>query len=320
MANANGVATVKMKQPAYTNKRTLVKTVKRDWDLYLLLIPGVIWFLMFAYKPMIDLRTAFYDYNLFGGFEKSDFVGFDNFIYFMTSPDFGRVLVNTLMISFWQIAICFPLPIVLAICITEMRNKFISRLTQTATFLPHFVSVVVVCGMVISFLSPSTGIVNLIMERIGIDPVYFMAYPQYFRGIYTAMTLWQTAGFNAIVYIAAIMGIDPELYDAARVDGAGKWKRIINITLPSIMPTVVTMLVLNIGKMVKVGYESILLLYRPTTYETADVISTFAYRMGLEQNDYGLSTAISLFEGVVALIMVLLANWISKKITNSGIW
>ncbi len=296
------------------------KIIRRDWDLYLLLLPGVIWFLVFSYKPMLDLRTAFYDYNLFRGFEGSEFIGLENFRYFVSSPDFIRVVTNTIMISFWQIAICFPVPIVLAVCITEMKNKFISRMTQTVTFLPHFISVVVVCGLVINFLSPSSGIINLIMQRLGMEPIYFMVYPEYFRAIYTSMTLWQTAGFNAVVYIAAIMGVDQELYEAAYMDGASKWKRIKHITIPAIMPTVVTMLVLNIGKMVKVGYESILLLYRPTTYATADVIATYAYRIGMEQNDYGLSTAISLFEALVALIMVVLANKISKKVTDSGVW
>lgn len=298
----------------------LKKHFIRDWQLYLLLIPGVIWFLAFAYKPMAGLRMAFYDYNLFQGYEGSTFVGFDNFVEFITGADFLRVVKNTLMIAFWQLVVCFPIPIILAIAVTEMKNKFISKLTQTATFLPYFISAVVVCGLVINFASPSTGIFNLILTKLGFDPVYFMVMPEYFRGIYTGMTLWQTAGFNAIVYIAALMGIDTQLYEAATVDGAGKWKKIINITLPSIMPTVMTMLILNIGKMVKVGYESILLLYKPTTYVTADVIATYAYRMGIEQRNYGLATAVGLFEALIALIMVAAANKISKRATESSIW
>ncbi|MEG2843141.1 MAG: ABC transporter permease subunit, partial [Ruthenibacterium sp.] len=177
-----------------------------------------------------------------------------------------------------------------------------------------------VCGMVVNFLSPSTGIINLLLQKLGFDPVYFMVQPQYFRGIYTAMTLWQTAGFNAIVYIAALMGIDPQLYEAATVDGAGKLKKILHVTLPGIMPTVVTMFVLNIGKMVKVGYESILLLYKPSTFETADVISTYAFRMGIEQGNYGLATAAGLFEALIALIMVVAANKVSRKLTETALW
>lgn len=299
---------------------SLKKHLRRDWQLYLLLIPGLLWYLAFAYKPMVGLRMAFYDYNLFQGYAGSTFLGLQNFVEFVTGPDFWRVVKNTLLIAFWQLIVCFPIPIVLAIAVTEMKNKFISKLTQTATFLPYFISTVVVCGLVINFTSPSTGVINLILNKLGIESIYFMVMPEYFRGIYTGMTLWQTAGFNAIVYIAALMGIDPQLYEAATVDGAGKWKKIVHVTFPSIMPTVMTMLILNIGKMVKVGYEAILLLYKPTTYETADVIATYAYRMGIEQRDYGLSTAVGLFEAVIALVMVVAANKISKKMTESAIW
>ncbi len=298
----------------------LKKGLIRDWDLYLLLLPGLIWFVMFAYKPMVGLRMAFYDYNIFRGFEGSTFVGLENFREFVSGPDFARTVKNTFMIALWQIVICFPAPIILAIAVTEMKNKFVSKLTQTATFLPHFISVVVVCGLVVNFLSPSTGIVNLVLKKLGHDPIYFMVLPEYFRGVYTGMTLWQNAGFNAIVYIAALVGIDPQLYEAAIVDGAGKWKRIVNVTLPGIMPTVVTMFVLNIGKMVKVGYEAILLLYKPTTYATADVIATYAYRVGIGNRNYGLATAVGLFEAVIALIMVVGANKLSKRITESTIW
>ncbi len=301
---------------SYRIKKNLV----RDWDLYLLLVPGVIWFLMFAYKPMVGLRIAFYDYNIFRGIEGSTFVGFANFKEFLTGPDFARTFKNTFMISLWQLLICFPLPIVLAIAITEMKNKFVSKLTQTATFIPYFISVVVVCGLVVNFLSPSSGIVNVIIKNFGGEPIYFMVKPEYFRGVYTIMTLWQTAGFNAIVYIAALMGVDPSLYEAAVVDGAGKWKRICHVTVPSILPTVVTMFVLQVGKMVKVGYESILLLYKPTTYETADVIATYAFRVGIQNRNYGLATAVGLFEAVIALVMVVGANKISKRITESTIW
>ena len=296
------------------------RRIAKDWDLYLLLLPGFIWYLLFCYKPMVGLITAFYDYNVFKGLKGSTFVGLANFSEFVKGPDFLRTVKNTLMIALWQIIICFPLPIVLAIAITEIKSRFIKKLTQTATFLPYFISVVVVCGMVINFLSPSTGIVNLLMKKLGRTPVYFMVEPKYFRFIYTMMTLWQTAGFNAIVYIAAIMGIDAQLYEAAIVDGANKWKRIIHITVPGILPTVITMFIMNIGKMVKVGYESILLLYQPTTYPVADVISTYSYRIGIENGNYGLATAAGLFEAVVALLLVTAANKFSKRVSENSLW
>ncbi len=300
--------------------KSLTKKLKRDWDLLLLLLPGLLWFIIFAYKPMIGLRMTFYDYNIFRGFEGSTFVGFENFIYFLKGSDFIRTVTNTLMIAFWQMTIVFPIPIVLAISVTEMKSKFISKLTQTATFLPYFISIVVVCGMTINFLSPSTGVVNFLLVKLGFEPIYFMVKPEYFRGIYTTMTLWKTAGFNAIVYIAAIMGLDEQLYEAARVDGANKWKQIVHITVPGILPIVVVMFVLNIGKMVKVGFESILLLYKPTTYETGDVIATYVYRTGLMNGDYGLATAAGLFEAFVALILVVIANRVSKKLSETSVW
>lgn len=174
--------------------------------------------------------------------------------------------------------------------------------------------------MVVNFLSPSTGIINTIIKAFGGEARYFMVYPQYFRPVYTIMTLWQTAGFNAIVYIAALMGVDPQLYEAAIVDGAGRWKRIVHITIPSIIPTVVTMFIMNIGKMVKVGYESILLLYEPSTYSTADVISTYSFRMGIQNGDYGIATAAGLFEALIALVLVVAANKASKRLTENTLW
>lgn len=296
------------------------KSIIKNYQLYLLLLPGFLWYLAFAYKPMAGLQIAFYEYNIYRGIDGSKFVGLKNFIDFLTGKDIGRVFVNTLMISFWQIVVCFPVPILLAVSVTEMKNKFVSKLTQTVTLLPHFISVVVVCGIVVNFLSPSTGIVNMIISKLGFEPVYFMVHPQYFRGIYTIMTLWQNAGFNALVYIAAIMGIDPQLYEAATVDGAGRWKKIQHITIPAILPTIVTMFVLNIGKMVKVGYEAILLLYQPSTFSTADVIATYSYRLGFENGNYGLATAVGLFEALIALVLVTLSNRISRKITDNALW
>lgn len=292
----------------------------RNLSLLLFLLPGLIWYLMFTYRPMLGLRMAFYDYNIYRRFAGSQFVGWDNFVQFLTGADFVRTVTNTLMIAFWQLVIVFPIPIFLAIAVTEMKNRWIAKLTQTATFLPYFISVVVVCGMTINFLSPSTGVVNFILAKLGVEPIYFMVKPEYFRGIYTTMRLWQTAGFSSIVYIAAIMGIDEQLYEASKVDGAGKWRQIWHITLPGIFPIVMVMLILNIGKMVKVGFEAIILLYKPTTQETADVIATYVYRTGLLQRDYGLATAAGLFEAVVALILVVMANRLSRRFSEAQLW
>ena len=302
------------------SKRALRKRFIGSWQLLILLLPGLIWYILFCYRPMVGLRMAFYDYNIFRGFEGSTFIGLENFRTYMMGPDFARTIKNTLMIALWQMLICFPAPIILAIIVTEMRSNLLRKLVQTSTFLPYFISTVVVCGMVVNFLSPSTGIINKFIELLGGEATYFMVYPQYFRPIYTLMTLWQTAGFNAIVYIAALMGIDPQLYEAALVDGAGRWQRIWHITLPGIIPTIVTMFIMNIGKIVKVGYESIILLYQPSTYSTADVISTYSFRMGIQNGDYGIATAAGLFEAVIALILVVIANKVSKRLTETALW
>ena len=302
------------------SKRVLRKRFIGSWQLLILLLPGLIWYILFCYRPMVGLRMAFYDYNIFRGFEGSTFIGLENFRTYMMGPDFARTIKNTLMIALWQMLICFPAPIILAIIVTEMRSNILRKLVQTSTFLPYFISTVVVCGMVVNFLSPSTGIINKFIELFGGEATYFMVYPQYFRPIYTIMTLWQTAGFNSVVYIAALMGIDPQLYEAALVDGAGRWQRIWHITLPGIIPTIVTMVIMNIGKIVKGGYESIILLYQPSTYSTADVISTYSFRMGIQNGDYGIATAAGLFEAVIALILVVIANKVSKRLTETALW
>lgn len=294
--------------------------LRKDWDLYLLLIPGVIWFILFAYVPMGGLSIAFQDYNLWKGISGSEWVGLKNFIDFITDDVFLRVVKNTLMLSLYNILFCFPAPIILAILLTEMKNKFLSKMTQTLTFVPYFISLVVVCGMVISFLSPSTGLVNIILRSLGFDEHYFMVNPQAFRPIYTLMMMWRETGFNAIVYIAALMGIDRQLYEAAKVDGATKWQQIRYVTLPGLMPTIVTMFILHIGKLVKVSYEAVLLLYQPATYETADVIGTYVFRTGLIDQNFGLATAAGLFESLIALILVVISNRISKKVSETALW
>lgn len=275
---------------------------------------------MFAYVPMAGLRMAFYNYNAFAGFEGSLFVGFKNFAQLFRNPDFWRAFENTLQIGFLQLLVCFPFSIFLAILVTEMRSSWMPKVIQTITFLPYFVSTVVACGIVISFLSPSTGIINIILNKFGHESVYFMVEPQYFKGSYVTMMLWKTAGFNAVVYIAALMGIDPSLYEAADVEGAARLQKVRKITLPCIASTISIMLILELGKIIKVGYEAILLLYQPSTYSAADVIGTYTYRLGIVQNNFGLSTAAGLFESLVALIMVVAANRVSKKLSESSIW
>lgn len=298
----------------------LTKKLRRDWDLYLMFLPVVVWFVLFMYRPLWGLQIAFKEYNLFKGIAGSDWVGMQNFIDFIDSPDFVRTIKNTLMISLYRIGICFPAPIILALMINELRNNFMKKMIQTVTFLPYFISIVVVAGITVNFLAPSSGIVNIILRSIGLEGKYFMVLPEYFRGIFTTTILWRETGFNAIVYVAALVGIDQNLYQAARVDGANKWQQLTQITLPSILPTIVVMFVLNIGKMIKIGFESIILLYQPSTYETADVLGSYIYRTGIVNQNFGVATAAGLFEALVALILVWLSNSISKKLSESSLW
>lgn len=300
--------------------KKLMKDVGRDRLLYLLLIPFLLWFLVFKYIPMGGIQIAFKDFNLFRGIVGSDWVGLAHVKEFIGSEYFLRVFKNTVIISLYGLIICFPAQIILAIMISEVGSVRYKKTVQTLTYLPHAVSAVVVAGIVTNFLAPSNGLVNIILDKLGMDKIYFLTNPHYFRGIFTAMNLWKETGFASIVFIAAIAGIDTQLYEAARIDGANKLKQIIHVTLPGILPTIVVMFIMKIGNLLNVGYESIILLYQPATYETADVISTYVYRSGLTDGRYDFATAVGLFNSIVALVLVVSANKLSRKLTESSLW
>ncbi|KRE33034.1 sugar ABC transporter permease [Paenibacillus sp. Soil724D2] len=300
---------------------TIRKHVVQEWRLYLLLIPFLAWYVLFMYKPMYGLQIAFKDFSLFKGIEGSTWVGLEHFKQFFNGPYFWRTLKNTLLLSLYQLIFAFPAPIVLALLLNEVRNRLFQKFVQTFTYLPHFISIVVVAGIVTNFLAPSTGIVNSILQLLGGEKLYFLTKPEYFRTIYIiSMDIWKEMGFGAIVYIAALAGVNPALYEAAKIDGAGRFQIIWNVTLPSIIPTIAIMLILKIGQLMEVGYEAIILLYQPATYETADVISTYVYRSGLQEGQYDLATAAGLFNASVSLLLVIMANRLSKKLTDTGLW
>ena len=269
---------------------------------------------------MWGLQVAFKDYNIFKGMSGSPWVGFENFKTIFGNPYFFRILRNTLLISTYSLIFSFPVPIILALLLNEVRIRKFKSLVQTCTYLPYFISTVVVAGMVTSFLAPSTGMVNLILAKLGFEKIYFLSKPEYFRTIFITQGIWQNAGYSSIVYIAALGGIDMELYDAAMVDGCGRWKQTLHVTLPGLLPTIVTLFIISVGNILNVGYEKIILLYQPATYETADVISTYVYRLGVEQANYGVSTAMGLFNSVVGFVFVYAANKISNKINGMGLW
>ncbi|UQZ82323.1 putative multiple-sugar transport system permease YteP [Paenibacillus konkukensis] len=301
--------------------RELRRRLKADRHLYFMLIPFVLWYLIFLYKPMYGLQIAFKDYSLFKGITGSPWVGFDNFREFFTGPYFIRNLKNTVMISLYSLVFAFPAPIVLALLINEAKNVLFRKFVQTFTYLPHFISSVVVAGIVTNFLAPNNGLVNLLLEHAGMNKIYFLTIPDYFRTIYIAtFDLWKEAGFNSIIYIAALSGVNPTLYEAAVMDGAGRWKQTWHVTIPAIMPTIAVMLILKVGQMMDVSFENIILMYQPATYETSDIISTYVYRAGLLEGRYGLATAVGLFNSAVSLILVFAANRFSKKRTETGLW
>lgn len=300
--------------------KQLGKDIIRDRYLYLLLIPFVAFFVVFKYKPMYGLQIAFKDYSLFKGIKGSPWIGFENFRTFFQSPHFVRVLKNTLMINAYGLIFGFPVPILLALLFNEVKNERFKKITQTLTYLPHFVSIVVVAGLVVNFLSPTHGMINYLIEKMGGEKIYFLIKPEYFRTIFTGMNIWKESGFGAVIYIAALASVDPQLYEAAVMDGANKWKQMLHVTIPGILPTVTIMLILRIGKMLEVGYEAILLLYQPATYETADVISTYVYRAAMEQGNYAMATAVELFNSFIAIILVYGANKFANKFSETSLW
>ena len=246
--------------------------------LYLIFLPFILWYALFMFKPMYGLLIAFKDYSLFKGISGSDWVGFENFKEFLTSPYFYVTLKNTLMLNLYSLTLEFPFAILIALMLNEAKNKIFRAIVQTASFIPYFIAIVVATGITINILSPSTGVVNMILAKFGFEKVYFLSKPEFFRGIFTGLNMWKTTGFNAVIYLAALTAVDEQLYEAAKIDGANKFKQLRYITIPAIIPTIVVMFVLKVGSMLSVAFETVLLIYQPATYETADLISTYVYR------------------------------------------
>lgn len=294
--------------------------LKREWQLYVLLLPTIIWLLVFLYKPMYGLQIAFKDYSIFRGVAGSPWIGLEHFQALFENDQFIRALRNTIVISFYGLIFGFPMPILLALMFNEILKETFKKAAQTIVYLPHFISSVIIAGIVITAFSPSAGIVNTFMGWLGIEPIYFLTKPEWFRPIFVGTGIWQEAGFQSIVYLAAIAGVSPTLYESAVVDGASRWQMMWKITIPSIMPTIIIMLIIRIGNMLEVSFEMIILLYQPATYETADVVNTFIYRQGIQGGQYDLAAAAGLFNAVVAFVLVMTANTISKRYSRTSLW
>jgi len=299
--------------------RRLKRDMRMNWSVYLLFVPILVYFIIFSYLPMFGIVMAFQDFKPTLGFFKSEFVGFANFIKFFTDPEFVRILRNTLAISLLNLCINFPLTIVFALLLNEITRTKFKKVVQTISYLPYFISAVVICGLIIEFVS-SNGVITDILVMLGFQRENLLQNPKYFWGIYVFSEIWQGLGYGSIIFIAAITGVSQELHEAAAIDGANRLKRVWHITLPSLLPVIITMLVLRIGMLMSVGFDKILLLYNPSIYETSDVISTHVARMGIERMQYGYSAAVGLFNSVVGTLLLLISNTLSKRLASTSVF
>ena len=297
--------------------------LKKDWSkyksLYFLFIPVLLYYIVFQYGSMFGLIIAFENYKPRLGFFNSEFVGLTHFKNLIKDYYFQRTLTNTIRISVTNLIFTFPCPIILAIFISELRSRKYSKVVQTITYIPHFISIVVVTSIMMD-LTARDGAITMFLAKFGFKPVTMLNEPKYFLPLYIISNIWQNIGWNSIVYLAALLGIDAQLYEAARIDGAGKLRQLWSITLPCLLPTIVIMLILQVGKMFNVGYEKIILMYNPMTYEVADVINSYVYREGLLNLNYSYAAAVGMFNSIVSFILVWGTNKISNKLTGSGLW
>ena len=301
--------------------KQLKKDMYRARFIYLMILPVVVWYIIFQYWPMSWLSISFFDYNMYKGFAGSEFIGFENFSRFFNGLDFWRLMRNVLLLNLYALAVGFPMPIIFALFLNEMRFKKAKKVIQTVSFLPYFISMVAFVSIVTEFLSPSTGLLADIMKFFGKEPVYFLGDAKYFRTIMVLSGLWQTMGYSAIVYLSALTSVDVNLYEAAMVDGANRFDRLWHITLPGITPTIVVMLILKVGSLVNANFEKIYLFQNSVNLEVSEVIQTWVYKRGMIKYDYSMGTTAGLFNGLLALILVIMANRLSKKSSDSaGIW
>ncbi|MFF5366907.1 ABC transporter permease [Streptomyces sp. NPDC013187] len=302
--------------PARTGWR---RALRRDWQLYSLAILPLLFFLVFRYLPMIGNVIAFRRFEPGGSIFGEEWVGLRYVRMFLGDPTFWQVFRNTLWLGGLTLVFCFPIPIVLALLLNEVRRRSLKRFVQSVSYLPHFLSIVIVAGITMQMLA-SDGPVNHVLGLLGHDPVRFIQEPGWFRTVYVGSEIWQTAGWGTILYLAALTTIDEDLYEAARIDGAGRWRQIWHVTLPGIRPTMITLLILNVGTFMAVGFEKVLLLYNPLTYPTADVISTYVYRSGVESNSFSYAAAIGLFEAIIGLVLITSANTLSRRTVGTSLW
>lgn len=301
--------------------KTIVKEVRKNFYLYLMLVPVMLYFYLFHYRPIYGVQIAFRDYSVFRGIWESPWVGLMYFRQFFNSYYFGRLIWNTVLLSLYNLLVSFVAPIILALQLNEVRNKYLRSGLQTISYLPHFISLVVICGMLLVFLEPG-GIINRVLMLLGIvkQPINFMIMPEWYRTVYITSGVWQSVGWNSIIYLAALAGVDPQLYEAAVIDGANRWEKTMHITLPGLLPTIVVLFVLNVGRLFSIGAEKTILIYNPVLYETADIIASFVYRRGILQADYSFSAAVGLFNSLINFVLLIIFNKLSRRFTETSLW
>ncbi len=296
------------------------KKIKGKWQLLAMFAFPLLWYLIFCYVPMYGIQLAFRNYNPRLGYLGSPLVGFRWFKQFFSSYYWKDIIWNTFSISLYSIVIGFPVPIILAIIINELPGRKFKKVLQNITYIPHFISMVVLCGMLYLFLSPRYGIVNVALSAMGLEPVGFLESSKYFKGVYVASGIWQESGWSSIIYIAALAGIDPSLYEAAKIDGAGRFKRILHVSLPGIVPTVVTLLILRVGQIMSIGFEKAYLLQNDLNLKSSEIISTLVYKQGILQGNIGYATAVGLMNSCLNLLLIVLANKFCKKFFETSLW
>ncbi|GGG17185.1 ABC transporter permease [Paenibacillus abyssi] len=310
---------MKVTQAHANNPRTW-KTIVKDWDLYLMLVPGMMFLFLLKYTPMYGLIIAFQDFSIFRGIGGSPWVGLKHFERLIANDQFLNVLINTILISFYKLIFLFPAPIIVAVLLNEIRKMMFKRIVQSVIYLPHFISWVIISGLFINMLSLTDGIVNTVIEWLGGERIAFFMNQSAFRPLLVVTEGWKEVGWGTIIYLAAIASIDPQLYEAAKMDGANKFQQMIHVTLPGIFSTIVLMFILRLGNMLEAGTEQILVMYNPVVYDVADVIGTYVYRVGIGASDYSFSTAVGMFESVVAFALVVSGNAMCKKFLGRSIW
>ncbi|NQX65175.1 sugar ABC transporter permease [Paenibacillus alba] len=296
------------------------KSFKKHWQLYLIVIPPALFFIIFKYYPMLNAVLAFKDYNVTKGIWGSPWVGFKHFKLFFENPLFWTLIKNTILISGYLLIVGFPIPIILALALNEIRNGRFKRLVQLVSFAPYFISTVVMVSIIMLFLAPRLGFFNVMMNHLGMNSINFLGEPGMFRSIYVWSDIWQTAGYSAVIFLAALAGVDPALYEAAKVDGASRFQKIRHIDLPGIMPTITIVFILNVGSVMSIGFEKIYLLQNPLNKINSEIIATYVYQIGLLNANYSFATAVGLFNSAINLLLLVVVNMLAKRLSNTSIW